>query len=108
MDGLTELLDRRLFAIHDIDVTMLSVLFFLVTLLVVVVTGRLVRSALIRVMLRRPQGASEGSAYAVGRIAQYAITVAGVFLALENLFTRCAHALASTSRATSTTRPRRC
>ncbi len=85
LTDLTELLDRRLFAVHDINVTILGVFLFLATLLVAVVAGRFARAALIRVMLRRPRGASEGSAYAVGRIAQYVITVAGVFLALENV-----------------------
>ncbi len=85
LDGVTSALDRRLFSIHGVDVTTLSIAFFVLTLLVAILAGRIARSALIRLMLRQPNGPTEGSAYAVARIAQYLITLAGAFFALENV-----------------------
>ncbi len=84
-ESLLSVLDRPLFTVHGVDITPLRLVLFMATILASVALGRLARRALIRVMLHRSEGQSEGSAYAVARISQYAITVAGALLALENV-----------------------
>lgn len=85
LQQLGQILERKLVTFHGVTITPLSVLIFLFTLGLGLFLGRLARTAIVRVLLRRVRGPSEGSAYAVGRIAQYVITVATLLLALENV-----------------------
>lgn len=79
------LLDRQVFTLHGVKVTLGTLAIFLVSLIVSVLLGRLIRRLVLRVALQRMHGASEGSAYSIARITQYLVTLAGVFIALENV-----------------------
>ncbi len=78
-------LGRELFTIHGVKISLTSLLLFTLTFAASVLLGRATRRALLRLLRRRGQGQEEGSAYALARIAQYAVSVAGVLLALENV-----------------------
>lgn len=79
------LLDRQLFTLHGVKVTVGTLAIFAVSLAVSVLLGRLIRRLVLRVALKRMHGANEGSAYSVARITQYLVTLAGVFIAIENV-----------------------
>lgn len=84
-EALTQILDLHLFQIKGIDITVATVVIFVVSLAVSVLVGRIVKRVLLKLMLRRHDQVAEGSAYSVARIAQYIVTLAGVFVALENV-----------------------
>ena len=84
MDWLLTHLESELFHFGETSVTPLSLLIFLVTVAVTLFVARFARTIIGRVLRRKGQ-VNEGIAYAVGRIAQYAIIVVGVLLALENI-----------------------
>jgi potassium-dependent mechanosensitive channel len=77
--------DLKLFSIKGVAVTPVGVVLFFGTLLAGLFLGRLARSALLRVLTRSSDAATEGSAYAVARIVQYVITAGAAFLALDNV-----------------------
>lgn len=85
LKDLLELIQRPLFSIHGVDISVIGILLFLLTVSVGLVGGRLARRAIAKMLLARSRGPSEGSAYAVGRIAQYVLVAASVLLALENV-----------------------
>ncbi len=84
MDWLTQHMETELFHLGDTVVTPLSLLIFTVTVAVTLFAARSAR-ALIRRVLRRNGQVNDGTAYAVGRIVQYVLIVAGVLLGLENV-----------------------
>ena len=85
MDELAELLHRVLFRISDTDVTPLSLIVFVVTLLIAIFVGNLGRRSVTRLMIRYSGQTNEGVAYALGRIAQYIIVGLGLVMALDNV-----------------------
>lgn len=77
-------LEFELFHFGDTPVTPLSLLVFSLTLLVSYAVAIGVRRVITRLLIRgRPE--QEGMAYAVGRILQYLLMIAGVMLGLENV-----------------------
>jgi small-conductance mechanosensitive channel len=84
-EELWKLIERPLLSIHGVDISLFSILLFLLTLCAGFVGGRFARRGIARMLLSRWRGPSEGSAYAVGRIAEYLIVTCSVLLALENL-----------------------
>lgn len=85
MDWLWRELDRELFHLGETGVTPGSLIVLLITVVVAAIAGRLVRQLAQRVLTRGTHGASEGAAYAVGRISQYLILVGGILLGLDNV-----------------------
>ena len=85
MDELNELLHRVLFRISDTDVTPISLLIFLITLLVAIGVGHIGRRSVTRLLVRYSGQTNEGVAYALGRIAQYIIVGLGLVMALDNV-----------------------
>jgi small-conductance mechanosensitive channel len=82
---LSEILNIQLFAIHGVHVTIGSVAAFLLSVVVAVLVGRIASRAIVR-LLRNASGVSDqGTIYALGRIAQYAVTVVGILIGLENV-----------------------
>ena len=61
-------LDRALFHLRDTGVPPGSLLVLFVTIVLAAIVGALVRRLAQRVLTRGTHGASEGAAYAVGRI----------------------------------------
>jgi len=84
MNWLLNHLEFELFHLGETEVTPLSLIIFTVTILVTLLAARLARAAVGRVFHRQGQ-VDEGTAYAVGRILQYALIVGGVLLGLENV-----------------------
>ena len=84
MEYFQEFLERDLLPFLDHRVTPLTLAVFLVTVGGAVILGQLTRSLTMRV-LARSGGASEGVAYAIGRIGQYLILAGGVLFALDNV-----------------------
>jgi small-conductance mechanosensitive channel len=84
MEWFGRFLNTVLFRLSDMNVTPVSLLVLVLTILVATLGGRITRRAVSGVLLRRAKG-NEGTAYAVGRIAQYIVLVAGVLFGLENL-----------------------
>lgn len=82
MDWLINDLGTELFDLGETPVTPLSLIVLSVTILVTLVIARFARTALRRVLKRRIH---EGTAYAIARIAQYAIIVGGVLIGLDNV-----------------------
>ena len=85
MDWLWHELDRELFHLGDTGVTPGSLVVLFVTIVLAAIVGALVRRLAQRVLTRGTHGASEGAAYAVGRIGQYVIIVGGILLGLDNV-----------------------
>jgi small-conductance mechanosensitive channel len=85
MDELNELLHRVLFRISETDVTPLSLLVFLTTLLIAIFAGHLGRRWVTRLLIRYSGHTHEGVAYALGRSAQYVIVGLGLVMALDNV-----------------------
>lgn len=81
---LFEHLKTPLFEVGEAPITPLKIFLFLLTLVVAAFLGRLVRKAIRRYFGGR-RGVSEGSVYALGRIAQITVMVAGVLIGLENV-----------------------
>ena len=77
-------LDHHLITISGTEVTPLTLVGFVVTLVVAVTLGRLVRTALLR-LLTRHGATAPGLGYAVARIGQYTVVVVGILLGLENI-----------------------
>lgn len=75
--------DRALFRIGGTDVTVASLVSFVVFLLLAYLASKLLQRALGRVYRRR--GIDEGVQYALNRLLNYAVLAVGVFLALDNL-----------------------
>ena len=69
----------------DTVVTPVSIAVMIATIIISAIFGRMVRSFSMRMLTRGSRGASEGAAYAVGRIAQYLILASGILLALDNV-----------------------
>src|SRR5689334_3287698 len=85
MEWLSRFLNTVLFRLSDTNVTPLSALVLLVTFFASVVAGRLTRRGVSSLLLRRGAGGQEGTAYAVGRIAQYLVLTVGLLVGLENV-----------------------
>jgi small-conductance mechanosensitive channel len=82
---LSGVLNVGLFAVHGVDVTVGSIGAFLLSVVVAILLGRFANRALGR-MLQGGSGLSdEGTRYALGRIVQYAVTLVGVLIGLENV-----------------------
>ncbi len=84
MEWLEHHLRTDLFHLGKTTVTPLSLGAFLLTCVVVFLLGRGIRLLITRLLARRTK-ASQGAAYALGRIAQYVVGVSGVLLGLENV-----------------------
>jgi len=84
MHWLLNHLDFELFHLGETSVTPLSLIVFTITILLTLLAARLARAAVGRVFRRQGQ-VDEGTSYAVGRILQYAIIIAGALLGLENV-----------------------
>jgi potassium efflux system protein len=84
MDWLMKSLHTVLFRLSDTPVTPLSLGIFMATAIVAAVLGRLTRRAVARMLVRRG-AAGQGLAYAIGRIAQYAVFIVGLLMGLENV-----------------------
>jgi len=84
MEWLSRFFTTELFRLSGTRVTAMTLALFFFTLLMAAVAGRLVRRMIDRFFSRR--GAqSAGLSYALGRIAQYTIFVAGFLIGLENV-----------------------
>lgn len=83
LEWLHQHLRTELFHLGTTAVTPLSLGAFLLTLVVVLLLGRGIRLLITSLLTRRM--ASEGAAYAIGRIAQYLLVVYGIVLGLENV-----------------------
>jgi small-conductance mechanosensitive channel len=77
-------LDTELYLLGKARVTPLSVVVLLITVLTAVLLARLARRGIRRFFQRRG-GASEGAAYAIGRIAQILLIGLGVVIGLQNI-----------------------
>lgn len=84
VEWLGQYLHLELFTVGETHITPLTLLLFFLTIAVAAALGRLLRRFATR-MIARKGAASEGAAYAVGRIAQYLVLLAGVMLALDNV-----------------------
>lgn len=83
--ALNELMHRVLFRISDTDVTPISFVIFLTTLLVAVALGAFGRRSVTRILIRYSGQSHEGVAYALGRMTQYVIVGLGAVMALDNI-----------------------
>jgi small-conductance mechanosensitive channel len=77
------LMREELFKLSDTPVSLFSILIFLVGLSITITVGRLARSAVTRFLDGRRSG--PGTSYAVGRISQYVVVVAGLLVCLDTL-----------------------
>jgi small-conductance mechanosensitive channel len=77
-------LREELFRISNTPVSLLSLLLFLVAISLTLILARGARSAVTR-FLGKGKGAPTGMAYAMGRIAQYAVGTGGVLVSLDTL-----------------------
>jgi small-conductance mechanosensitive channel len=84
VEWFTRFFKAELFRLSGTSVTALTVIFFILTLLFAAVAGRLVRRMIERFFTKRG-GQSAGLSYALGRMAQYLIFVAGFLIGLENV-----------------------
>ncbi len=84
MDWLEHHLRTELFHFGSTAVTPLSLGGFVITVIVVMLLGRGIRVLITRLLARRTK-ASEGAAYAIGRIVQYVVVASGILLGLENV-----------------------
>ena len=75
--------DRVLFRVGGTDVTLASLISFVVFLLLAFVVSRVLQRTMKRVYSRR--GIDEGVQYALNRLLHYAVLAIGIFLALDNL-----------------------
>ena len=77
-------LREELFKISNTPVSLLSLLVFLASVGFTLLLARLTRSAVDRFFVNR-RNATAGVAYALGRIAQYTVLIAGVLVSLDTL-----------------------
>jgi len=84
MDWIRQHLDADLFHLGGTTVTPLRLLILASVIVVTALVGRVVRKLTQR-LLTRGGRTSEGTAYAVARIAQYVVFIGGVLLGLENI-----------------------
>ena len=85
MEWFVKLFKTEILRVSGAPITPVTLIFFVGTILVAALLGRLVRQMIRRFFIRRDGAANEGLAYALGRIAQYLIFVVGFLMALENL-----------------------
>jgi small-conductance mechanosensitive channel len=83
MPHLWDFLREELFKLSGTPVSLLSILIFALGISITLTAARLVRSAATRYLDKRRSGA--GASYALGRIAQYVVVVAGVVVSLDTL-----------------------
>lgn len=84
MEWLGQYVNFELFAVGDSHVTPLTLVLFVLTIAVAAVLSVMLRRLTMRVLARKG-AASEGAAYAVGRIGQYLLLLGGVMFALDNV-----------------------
>lgn len=85
MEWFIKLFKVEIIRISGTSITPVTLFFFVATILVAALVGRLVRQMIRRFFVRRDGAANQGLAYALGRIAQYLIFVGGFLMALENI-----------------------
>jgi small-conductance mechanosensitive channel len=85
MPHLWTLLREELFKLSDTPVSFLSILIFLVGMSITVTAGRAIRSGITRYLDRRRRTPAPGVSYAVGRMVQYVVVVAGTLVCLDTL-----------------------
>jgi small-conductance mechanosensitive channel len=83
MPPLWNLMREELFKLSNTPVSLLSILIFTLGLSITVTAGRLVRAAATRYLDKRRSG--PGASYALGRIAQYIVVLAGLLVCLDTL-----------------------
>jgi small-conductance mechanosensitive channel len=81
---ISELLKFELWSTRGTPVTLGATVLFAVTVLLSIAIGRALRSFIVGVVQRRAVKADTGTAYALGRIAQYSVVALGVLFGLEN------------------------
>lgn len=79
------LLREELFKLSDTPVSILSILIFIFGMVVTIGLGRFSRSLVTRYLDARPRAPSAGVTYAVARMLQYAVTLAGTLVCLDTL-----------------------
>src|SRR5271166_3612681 len=79
------LLREELFKLSDTPVSFLSIIIFLVGISTTITVGRFARSAVTRYLDKRRGATTPGISYAVGRIVQYVVVVAGTFVCVDTL-----------------------
>lgn len=84
-ERLQELLEVTLFKVQGVTITVANVGAFVLALVLSLLLGRVANRALTRALRRGPARANEGTAYALGRVLQYVVTVVGVLVGLENI-----------------------
>lgn len=84
MQWLADNLNIEIFRLGETAVSPLTFAVLLLTISAALLLGRGARLLAVRVLAKKG-GASEGAAYAVGRIGQYAIVIAGFVMALDNV-----------------------
>jgi small-conductance mechanosensitive channel len=82
---LSRILNVRLFALHGVDITVGGVGACLLSVLVAILLGRVANRTLVRLLRQGGRISEEGTLYALGRILQYAVTLIGVLIGLENV-----------------------
>ncbi|MGH7294036.1 MAG: mechanosensitive ion channel family protein, partial [Polyangiaceae bacterium] len=83
MARILALLREELFKLSDTSVSLLSIIIFLLGLAITIVLGRLARRGVTHFLERRHN--QPGVSYAVGRILQYVVVVAGFLVCLDTL-----------------------
>ncbi|HYX34680.1 MAG TPA: mechanosensitive ion channel domain-containing protein [Oligoflexus sp.] len=83
--GIISYFSHPLFTISDTKVTIISLIIFLMICIASVVLGRLARTFVFRITLQKGTEAQRGLAYSLGNITQYAVTIAGILIALDNI-----------------------
>ena len=84
LKGLLDRLDNPLFDLGGTKISTLSLIIFVATLCIAVALGTLTRRAIRRYFAGKTK-VDQGAVYAIERIAQIAILVAGVLVGLENI-----------------------
>jgi small-conductance mechanosensitive channel len=79
------LLEVTLFEVHGVTITVGDIGAFVLAVVLAALAGRIANRALTRALRRGPTRASEGTAYALGRVLQYIVTVVGILVGLENI-----------------------
>lgn len=83
MPPILSILREELFKLSDTPVSLISLLIFVVGIVVTMGAGRFTRKAVTRYLEKRRS--TPGASYAVGRILQYVVVVAGVLVCLDTL-----------------------
>lgn len=76
---------EELFKLSDTPVSFLSIIIFLVGISATFTVGRFARTGVTRYLDKRRGPATPGVSYAVGRIVQYVVVVAGTFVCVDTL-----------------------